>query len=181
MDVKLRDIFFLFFKIGLQLLGGGYVILPLLRSNVIEKRNWITEEELLNYFSLSQCIPGLIAANVSTFVGYKTRKLSGAITALAGITLPAFLSILLLASILIKHMHNPILQNAFWGIRIGVLILIFLTITEIIQTSIKSRHSLILYLSILLLMLFTDLRPEILVISAGVIGYLKYKAETKGK
>ena len=175
MKPRLTEIFVVFFIIGLQLLGGGFVILPLIRSNLIEKRNWISEEELIDYFSLSQCLPGLIAANVSVFTGYKIRKISGALAALLGVILPAFLSILLLAAILIKNMNNPLLQNIFWGIRIGVLILIALTVKEILDSCIKTKFSRILYVIVIALMLFTKISPEVLIIMAGITSLIKYK------
>ena len=92
MEKTLYQIFKTFFKVGTLLLGGGYVILPLLQSELVEKKNWINDDELCEYYALSQSIPGLIAANLSIFVGYKLRKTAGAIAAITGIILPALFS-----------------------------------------------------------------------------------------
>lgn len=179
MQVRLIDIFLLFLKVGLQLIGGGYVILPILKHEVVENRKWITEDELLDYYSISQCTPGVIAVNVSLFIGYKQRGILGAIAALLGKIVPSFLIIIFLATLLINHMHNKFLQNAFWGIRIGVIILIFLTINEFLGTCIKSRFAKLLYFTILAIMLFTNISPVLLIISAGIIGLVHNKFFTK--
>lgn len=171
-NVKLREIFVIFFIIGIQLLGGGYVILPLLKQEFIEKRNWIEENELVDYYAISQCIPGLIAINISIFVGHKIRKKSGAMAALLGIVAPSFLAIIMLASILMYHINNKFLQNAFWGIRIGVLILIILTVQELWEKSIKSKFSFILFIIISVLMLLTNISPVLLIILAGITGVI---------
>ena len=75
MDKKIRlvNIFLTFLKVGIILLGGGYVILPILQSEIVEKKNWLTSEELIDYYAISQSLPGLIAINISIFVGYKVR------------------------------------------------------------------------------------------------------------
>lgn len=90
MEKTFWNIYKTFFKVGTLLLGGGYVILPLLQSELIEKRNWIDNEELCEFYALSQSIPGLIAANVSIFVGYKLKRTYGALAAISGMVTPAF-------------------------------------------------------------------------------------------
>ena len=75
MKITLLNIFKAFFKIGLILLGGGYVIIPIMKTELVEKRNWIDEEELFNFYSVSQCLPGIIAVNMSILVGYKLLKI----------------------------------------------------------------------------------------------------------
>ena len=71
--ISLVNIFLTFLKVGIILLGGGYVILPILQSEIVEKKNWLTSEELIDYYAISQSLPGLIAINISIFVGYKVR------------------------------------------------------------------------------------------------------------
>ena len=78
MKISLKDIYIEFFLLGLQLLGGGYVIVPLMQKNLIEKKNWISHEELADFYALSKSLPGIIAENISTFVGYKLRGKCGA-------------------------------------------------------------------------------------------------------
>ena len=100
MEKTLYQIFKTFFKVGTLLLGGGYVILPLLQSELVDKKNWISDDELCEYYALSQSIPGIIAANTAIFTGYRLRGTLGAITATLGIVTPAFISIILVARIL---------------------------------------------------------------------------------
>ena len=100
MKVSLKDIYKEFFWLGVQLLGGGYVIVPLIQQSIIDKRNWITNEELTNFYALGQSIPGIIAANVSAFVGYKLRNKRGAAVALLGIITSPIIAILLVATII---------------------------------------------------------------------------------
>ncbi len=94
MEKTLYQIFKTFFKVGTLLLGGGYVILPLLQSELVDKKNWINDDELCEYYALSQTVPGIIAANISIFAGYKLRGTAGAIAALMGIVTPAFVAII---------------------------------------------------------------------------------------
>ena len=167
--VSLFEIFKVFFIIGAQLIGGGYVILPLLRHYVVEKREWITEQELIDYFAVSQCLPGIIAGNISVFTGYKVRKTLGAIVAILGVILPSFLAILLLANLLIAVVDNKIVLNAFWGIRIAVIILVLLTIRDMWKQSVNSLFSYAMYFLILLALLYFPISPAIVIVSAALI------------
>lgn len=167
--VSLFEIFKVFFIIGAQLIGGGYVILPLLRHYIVEKRNWITEEELIDYFAVSQCLPGIIAANISVFTGYKVRKTLGAIMAIIGVILPSFIAILLLANLLLAVVDNKYVLNAFWGIRISVIILVILTIRDMWKQSVNSVFSYTMYALILLALLLFPVSPAIIVVFAALI------------
>ena len=91
-----------FFKIGALLLGGGYVILPLLQDEIAKKFDGITEDDICEYYAISQCLPGLIAINTACFVGHKVLGIKGAICSVAALVLPAFLTIILLANLLLS-------------------------------------------------------------------------------
>ena len=77
--VRLWDIYSIFFKMGIFTFGGGYAMLPILKNEAVEKRKWISEEELLNYYSIGQCTPGIIAVNAASFIGYQLRGFWGMI------------------------------------------------------------------------------------------------------
>ncbi len=177
MNISLFSLFIEFCKIGLQLLGGGYVIIPLLQHSIVENKKWITQNELLDYYSISQCVPGLIAANVSVLIGHKTRGILGGLFALLGIVFPSFIIILIIASVFMSINEIKMLQDAFWGVRISVLLLIILTVKELIAVGIKDKFSKILYMLIALAMLLSDISPVILIIIGGLAGviYTKYK------
>ena len=89
-----------FFKIGIMTFGGGYAMLPMLQRELVENRKWVTEEEILNYFAIGQCTPGVIAVNTATFVGYKRCKIPGAIFATIGVVLPSMIIITIIAAVL---------------------------------------------------------------------------------
>ena len=125
---QLWDLFAVFFKIGLFTFGGGYAMLPLLQDELVRRRKWATDEELMDYYSIGQCTPGIIAINVATFIGCKQKgKLGGSISTL-GMVMPSLIIIMLAASVLERYMHNPYLGYAFAGIRIAVTALILDTL-----------------------------------------------------
>ena len=130
MDKNFYGIFKTFFKVGTLLLGGGYVILPLLTSELVDKKKWITSEELCEFYALGASLPGIIAANTAIFTGRKLLGTKGAIAATVGMVLPAFLAIVLFASILSELITKPSIQHIFWGIGIGVIVLLFLAVKE---------------------------------------------------
>jgi len=182
-DKTLYQIFKTFFKVGTLLLGGGYVILPLLQAEIVDRKQWIDDEELCEYFALSQSIPGVIAANVSIFVGYKLRGFWGAVSAILGIVMPAFVAIVVLARIMVEVNNLPFVQNIFWGVGIGVLMLIFLAVKEVWKKSVVDKFSCWIFFITFILSACFKAPPAILIILAVVIGlWLQFakRIERKG-
>lgn len=171
--ISLFEIFKIYFFIGLQLVGGGYVILPLLKKYLVDERKWMKEEELIDYLALSQCLPGIIALNISIFSGWKLRKLKGALTAILGLLLPSFLIIVLVASFIFNIADNKFVQDAFFGIRLSIIVLIFFMIYDIFKKSVKTKFSIFLFILILTAVLFTKLTPTTLVIISVLIAILR--------
>ena len=127
----LARLFFSFFKIGLFTFGGGYAMLPLLKHEVVSKQHWLSEDELLNYFSIGQCTPGIIAVNVATLCGYKLKKTLGAVMATLAVILPSFICILLLAGMLKHFSDNPHIFHILSGVRIGVTALLISVVFDL--------------------------------------------------
>lgn len=157
--VSLFKLFMIFVKIGAILLGGGYVILPILMSEFVEKRDWLSEGELVDFFALSQSLPGIIAANISMFVGYKLRGKIGAIVAMIGVVFVPFLVITILASFLNILTENKFINGILWGVGVAVVALILLTVRELWQKSIKNNYFYIIFVLSLCSILFFELSP----------------------
>lgn len=172
MEKTLWNIYKTFFKVGTLLLGGGYVILPLLQSELVEKKNWISSDEVAEYYALSQSIPGLIAANISIFTGYKLAGIKGAITAVSGIITPAFLSIIILAKVLEEIIKYDFVKGIFWGVGIGVIVLLYLAVKEIWNKSIVDKYSFFIFLTVFIASFVFKISPAILIILAIISGII---------
>lgn len=179
MEKSFWSIFKTFFKVGTLLLGGGYVILPLLTSELVEKKHWITSDELCEFYALGASLPGIIAANTAIFTGRKLLGRKGAIAATIGVVLPSFLAIVLLASILSEIVDKPSVQHIFWGVGIGVITLLFLAVKEMWTKCVVDKFSICVY-SVCLILAFTRVIPlSLIVILALVSGIIFQRIENK--
>ncbi len=169
MEVNIKNIFKAFFKIGAILLGGGYVIVPIMKEELVEKRNWLKEEEIYDYLCVSQCLPGIIAVNMSVLTGYKLLKFRGAVIALFAMSLSPFLSIVLIANILSNILNIPFMTGLFWGVNLSVIILIYLTLKEVWKKSIIDVFTYFWFFLILALSLY-KISPVILILSSILLG-----------
>ena len=166
------DLFLTFARIGGLTFGGGIAMLPMLEKELVEKKKWTSNEEMLDYFAIGQCTPGIISINVATFIGNKQKGVIGAIIATLGfVTVPLSL-ILLIAAFLKNFADLEIVNHAFAGIRVAVCVLIIGAIERLWKKSIINKVALGLYLVIFLFATFTDLSPALFVILAGVFGVL---------
>lgn len=170
---SLLKLFWIFFKIGMVLFGGGYAILPFLKAEICEKEKICTLEDLADYYAMSQCFPGLVAGNVSMFIGNKARGAVGAIVCVFGICLPAVLSIVLIYSFLAMITSNAIVVNIFQVLDIAVCVLIFLTIIEIWAFSVFDKFTVLIF-SLALSASISNVSPFVVVISAGVLGVVRH-------
>ncbi|MCR5774160.1 MAG: chromate transporter [Lachnospiraceae bacterium] len=174
---ELFDLYIAFLKIGAVNFGGGYAMLPLLEEDLNKKRGWVTTEELMDYFAIGQCTPGVIALNVATFIGNKMKGVAGAAAATIGfLTCPVIL-ILIIAAFLTNFADIPLVQNAFAGIRVCVCVLILEAVIRLWKKSIVDVTAFVIYAIIFILMVTSDLLPvdipaAVLVVAAGVAGVL---------
>lgn len=118
----------LFFKIGAVTFGGGLAMLPLLKRDLVDRKKWLTEEEIVDYFAIGQCTPGVIAVNVATFSGYKRAGIFGSIVATLGIITPSIIIILFISAFITKFSDSPIMHKAFKGINIAAAVLLTQTV-----------------------------------------------------
>lgn len=144
--VSLIELFFIFCKMGMFTFGGGYAMLPILKSEVVDKKKWISEEELLNYYSIGQCTPGIIAVNAASFIGYKLRGVLGMLSATLAVITPSIFIIILVAALLRQYMDNQYLQWAFAGIRISVVALIIMTVVDLWRKGIKTKRDYLVFI-----------------------------------
>jgi len=170
MRISLKDIYIEFFLLGVQLLGGGYVIVPLMTKKLIEKRKWLKTEELADFYALSQSLPGILAANISCFTGYKLRGKRGAFIALLGIITSPVISIILIAEIIDKLLKISFIQSIFWGVGVAVIILVYLTVKEMWKFSVVDILSCIIFFMAFSLSFFFKISPVNIIIFSVIFG-----------
>ncbi len=169
MKLLLR-LFFTFAKVGVMTFGGGYAMLPILQREVVDNKGWASEEELMDYFAIGQCTPGIIAVNTATFVGQKTKGMVGGIVATLGIVFPSLVIICLLAGVIEAFSHLVWVQNAFGGIRVCVCVLILNAVVKLFKKAVIDIPTLIIFLLVTLGTLFLSVSPVIFVAAAAVAG-----------
>ena len=157
-------------KVGLLTFGGGYAMLPILQREVVETRKWNTEEEILDYYSLAQCLPGIIMANTFGFIGHKQRGRLGAIVSTLGSITPSIIIITIIATLLTAFADLPVVQNAFAGIRVCVCVLIFNSILKLWKSSVIDVFTGVLFVLVALGSLLLDITPVAFVVLAAVLG-----------
>lgn len=167
---SLWDLFFTFARIGLFTFGGGYAMLPMIQKEVVEKKKWATEQQVLDYYALGQATPGIIAVNTATFIGYDRRGVLGGIVATLGMIFPSLVIIMTIATLIAQAQEVAIVQHAFRGIRIAVVVLIISTVVKLAKRTVKSVQSGVLFALALLLISVVGVSPALVVIGAAVLG-----------
>lgn len=176
---KYLDLFLTFARIGGLTFGGGYAMLPMLQKEVVEKRGWATEEELMDYYALGQCTPGIIAVNTATFVGQNTAGNLGGIIATLGVVFPSLIIITLIATFLQNFADLAIVQNAFAGIRVCVCVLVYNAVMKLWKKSVVDKKTLIIFLIVMIGSFAFDIAPTVFVILAAIAGILLKNKEVK--
>lgn len=168
----LIDLFFTFCRIGGLTFGGGYAMLPMIQKEIVEEKKWATEEEVLDYYAVGQCTPGIIAVNTATFIGYKVQGIIGAIVATLGVVFPSLIIITIIAALLKNFASYAIIQHAFSGIRVVVIALIISAILKLAKTSIKNSITLIIAILAFISVAFVNLSPIYIVVVAACVGLI---------
>ena len=179
------EIYWKFFKMGAVTFGGGYAMLPILRREVVENSHWMAEEEILDYYALSQGLPGIIAINTGVFIGYHHRKTPGAIAAALGVVSPSIIIITIIAMFLAGFKDNVYVRHALSAISVCVVALIADAVIGMWKKGVKDTLGVVICLCVLALSLFTKITPVLMVIACAVIGITarsirRAKANEKG-
>ena len=166
------DLFLTFARIGVVTFGGGYAMLPILQREIVENKKWGTDEELADYYAISQCTPGVIAVNVATFIGRKQRGIVGGVVATLGVVFPSLVIIALLAGVIQAYSELEWVKHAFAGVRVCVCVLIFNSVLKLFRKAVFDKYTLGIYLAVLAGAVFLNLSPVVFVVLAGLAGVL---------
>lgn len=167
---ELIDMFLTFARIGGLTFGGGYAMLPMLQKEVVEKKHWATEDELMDYYAVGQCTPGVIAVNTATFVGYRRRGIAGGIFATAGVVAPSLVIITLIAAFIRNFTELAAVKNAFAGIRVCVCVLIFNAVLKLLQKGAADVPTRVIFALVFGGAAFLDISPVAYIVLAGAAG-----------
>ena len=167
---QLFKLFFTFAKVGVMTFGGGYAMLPILQREVVENQGWATEEELMDYFAIGQCTPGVIAVNTATFIGKKQNGILGGIAATLGVVFPSLIIISLLAGVIEAFSHIAIVQHAFGGIRVCVCVLILNAVVKLLKKAVLDVPTGIIFGLVAVGSYFLPISPVIFVLIAALAG-----------
>jgi chromate transporter len=188
---ELLDIYLTFFRVGISTFGGGYAMIPVVERELINKKGWVTMDEVMNYYTIAQITPGIIAVNLSTFVGYKLKGPLGGIISTLGFITPGVVLISIIAAFISNFMDIAWVGHAFAGIRIAVGALILETVWKLVKNVFKNVKSVVIYLLAFFLAAVPTFSktllphwassPMLIVLAAGVIGFLIFPAVKKAK
>lgn len=173
------ELFLTFAKIGVMTFGGGMTMLPILQREIVDSKHWASEEELMDYYAISQCTPGIIAVNVSTFIGQKRKGIPGGILATLGIVFPSLVIITVLAGVITNFSHLKVVKDAFAGIQVCVCVLIFNAAMKLLKKAVIDQRTLVIFLLVLVGSVFLNISPVWFVILAALAGILLKNLEVK--
>ena len=168
----LWQVFLSFFKIGAFTFGGGYAMIPLIQNEAVEKRHWVTDEDILEVIAIAESTPGPIAINSATFVGYKAAGVLGSVCATLGVVLPSFVIILAISTVLQQFQQLQAVQYAFMGIRAGVLALLCKALWTMFKKSPKGWFSYLVMAAAFILTAFVGVNVIFVIIGCAVTGII---------
>ena len=180
LQTTLWELFAAFARIGVLTFGGGVAMLPMLEKECIEKHQWATEDEMMDYFAVGQCTPGVIAVNTATFIGYKMRGTVGGIVATLGVVFPSFAIIVAMASVLKMFQDNVYVMKAFSGIRVAVCALMLSAVLRLAKKAVTNIPTAVVAVVSFALQVFFGVSPVYIVIGGIAIGLAVF-ACGKGK
>lgn len=165
------NIFLTFARIGGLTFGGGYTMLPIIQKEIVEKKKWVSAEDVLDYYAIGQCLPGIIAVNTAIFIGNKKKGVLGGIAAALGVVFPSLIIIMIIAAFLTNFSHIPAVQNAFAGIRVCVCVLVFNAVLKLWKKAVIDAPTAIIFTVVFLAAyFFSELSPILFVLVSAVAG-----------
>lgn len=167
-----RSLFTTFFKIGAFTLGGGYAMIPIIESEVVEKNKWVSKDDFLDLLAIAQSCPGVFAANIATFIGYKVKGEKGALCTTLGAVLPSFIIILLIAMVFRQFMQIHWIAAMFNGIRPAVVALIAVPTFNLAKSAKIHLGNCWIPIACAVLICALHVNPIWVIIAAGVGGYI---------
>ncbi|VEF49257.1 chromate transporter [Bacillus freudenreichii] len=170
----LLQLFWTFMKISPVTFGGGFVMMPLMKKEVVEKKKWIKDEEIVDSFALAQSAPGSVAVNSAAFVGYRIAGVKGALAATIGMMIPTFFIVIILSLLFLTVRNNHFVEAAFKGIRPAVVALIVYAALTTVRSSITDKSTLTVMISAVILLIFFHMHP-VLLIAAGILSGIAIK------
>lgn len=176
---KLFSMFLSFFKIGAFTFGGGYAMIPLIQTEVVENQKWIENEEFLDILVIAQSFPGAIAVNTSIFIGYKISGAIGAILALLGTILPSFLIILTVVSFFMQFRSNYYVDLVFKGIGAAVPMLVLIAVISLSKSVDRNLKNLLIVIITVILISIVKFHPVLVIVLSGIYGYLSFRRKVK--
>jgi chromate transporter len=177
----LLELFIAFARVGVMTFGGGYAMLPIIEREIVDKRHWAELDEIMDYYAVGQCTPGVIAVNTATFIGYKLAGVPGGIAATIGVVFPSLIIITAIASVLTAFADVPAVKSAFAGIRVCVCVLIFNSVLKLYKKAIVDKASFILFLLVFILASVLDLSPVVFVLICAAAGLALTRLGVRGK
>lgn len=176
----LLDLYFTFFRIGIMTFGGGYAMLPMLQREIVEKHHWVTEDDVLDYYAIGQCTPGVIAVNTATFVGVRLAGALGGAVSTVAVVSPSLIIITVISTILRSFADYAMVQHAFAGIRVAVAALVVVSVAKLFQKGVRGALGYTIFAASLLLVFLLDVSPIWVVLAAVAVGVGKALKAGKG-
>ncbi len=177
----LLKLFTAFARVGVLTFGGGYAMIPMLEREIVDRHGWATSEELMDYYAVGQCTPGVIAVNTATFIGYKIAGNLGGVVATLGVVFPSFVIISVIAGIIQNFADIPAVKSAFAAIRVCVCVLIFNSVLKLWKGAVKDKAALVLCLLVFVLSMFFNISPIVFVVFCALAGILFTRLGVRGK
>lgn len=173
------ELYLTFFRIGLFTFGGGYAMIPLIEREMVDRKKWVKESDIVDVFALSQTMPGAIAINSATLIGYRMGGMKASLAAMLGVITPSIVILTLIALFFNQYLDQPIIKAAFIGIRSGIVALVIKAGIRIAKSAVKDRLTLVICVVAVISIVIFDVNAIFLIIGGASIGMLIYRMYPK--